>query len=177
LLVQWLAPLASEAPELIVAGLFAWRLRGDGALGTLLSAKVNQWTLLVGSLPLAFLAGGGHHGLSLDLRQTEEFLLTGTQALLALAVVLDLRFRRREAVTLLLFLAQLPFPSPSVRLGFSAAYTVAAVWLLVGHRRYIAPVVRTAIRTADPLPRSWPRNQAAGPSAAPDRGSKARLSG
>src|SRR5262249_22787069 len=123
LLVQWLAPLASEAPELIVAGLFAWRLRGAGALGTLLSSNVDQWTLLVGSLPLAFIAGGGHHGLNLDSRQTEEFLLTATQALLALAVVLDLRFRRREAVALLvLFLAQLPFSSPSVRLAFSAAY-------------------------------------------------------
>ena len=29
LLVQWLAPLASEAPELLVAGLFAWRLNTE----------------------------------------------------------------------------------------------------------------------------------------------------
>ena len=29
LLVQWLAPLASEAPELLVAGLFAWRLKHE----------------------------------------------------------------------------------------------------------------------------------------------------
>lgn len=59
LLVQWLAPLASEAPELIVAVVFAWRLRGDDGLGALLSSKVNQWTLLIGCLPLAYLAGGG----------------------------------------------------------------------------------------------------------------------
>jgi cation:H+ antiporter len=51
-LVQWLAPLASEAPEFIVAGLFAWRLQTNAALGALVSSKVNQWTLLVGSLPL-----------------------------------------------------------------------------------------------------------------------------
>ena len=142
LLVQWLAPLASEAPELIVAGLFAWRLRGDGALGTLLSSKVNQWTLLVGSLPLAYLAGGGHGALHLDARQTEEFLLTATQALLAVAVVLDLRFRRREALALLvLFLAQFPFPSTSVRLFFSGIYLAVAVALLVRHRRNIRPTV------------------------------------
>ncbi|MET0421263.1 MAG: sodium:proton exchanger, partial [Acidimicrobiia bacterium] len=49
LLVQWVAPLASEAPELLVAGLFAWRLQTSAGLGTLLSSKVNQWTLLVGS--------------------------------------------------------------------------------------------------------------------------------
>jgi cation:H+ antiporter len=34
-LVQWLAPLASEAPEFIIAGLFAWRLQSDTALGAL----------------------------------------------------------------------------------------------------------------------------------------------
>ena len=48
LLVQWLAPLASEAPELLVAGLYAWRLNTNAGLGTLVSSKVNQWTLLVG---------------------------------------------------------------------------------------------------------------------------------
>ena len=115
LLVQWLAPLASEAPELIVACLFAWRLRAGDALGTLLSSKVNQWTLLVGSLPLAYLAGGGSHGLQLDARQTEEFFLTSAQALLALAVVIDLRFNRREAIALLaLFVLQFPFPSTTM---------------------------------------------------------------
>ena len=54
LLVQWVAPLASEAPELLVAGLFAWRLNTNAGLGALVSSKVNQWTLLVGTLPLVF---------------------------------------------------------------------------------------------------------------------------
>jgi cation:H+ antiporter len=160
LLVQWLAPLASEAPELIVAALFAWRLRGDGALGTLLSSKVNQWTLLVGSLPLAYLAGGGHGALHLDSRQTEEFLLTATQALLAVAVVLDLRFRRREALALLaLFLVQFPFPATSVRLTFSAVYLAVAVTLVVRQRRYLRPTVRaisSAPGTAAEIPAPAP---------------------
>lgn len=145
-LVQWVAPLASEAPELIVAALFAWRLRGGDALGTLLSSKVNQWTLLVGSIPLAFLAGGGGASFALDARQSEEFLLTATQALLALAVVLDLSFRRLEAVALLvLFLVQLPFPQTDVRLALAAVYTVAAVGLLVRQRRHIPLVARAAL--------------------------------
>jgi cation:H+ antiporter len=50
LLVQWLAPLASEAPELLVAGLFAFRGKGDKGLGTVLAAEVSQWTLLVGAI-------------------------------------------------------------------------------------------------------------------------------
>ena len=145
LLVQWVAPLASEAPELIVAGLFAWRLRGSDALGTLLSSKVNQWTLLVGSLPLAYFLGGGHSSLPLDARQTEEFLLTATQALLALAVIMDLRIRRREAVALLaLFVVQLPFPQTDVRLVISAVYTVAAVAYFVRQRGQIVPVAAAA---------------------------------
>ena len=37
--MQWLAPLASEAPELLVAGLFAWRLNTNAALGTLVSLE------------------------------------------------------------------------------------------------------------------------------------------
>jgi len=57
-------------------------------LGMLLSAKVNQWTLLVGSLWVAYtLGGGGGAPLPLDDRQTEEFLLTSAQALLAFAVL------------------------------------------------------------------------------------------
>ena len=48
LLVKWIAPTASEAPELLVATLFAWRLATRTGLGALISSKVNQWTLLVG---------------------------------------------------------------------------------------------------------------------------------
>ena len=53
-LISLVAPLASEAPELIVAGMFAWRLQSSTGLGALMSSKVNQWTLLVGTLPIVF---------------------------------------------------------------------------------------------------------------------------
>ncbi len=58
-LVQWVAPLASEFPEFLVAGLLAWRLRADAALGALVSSKVNQWTLLIGCLPIAYAISSG----------------------------------------------------------------------------------------------------------------------
>ena len=99
LLVQWLAPLASEAPELLVAAVLALRGSDDSALGMLLSAKVNQWTLLVGSLPIAFIAGGGTaSGIALDARQTEEFILTAAQTILGFAVLVDLRLAIWESV-------------------------------------------------------------------------------
>ena len=77
LLVQWLAPLASEAPELLVAGMFAWRLSTTSGLSTLVSSKVNQWTLLVGTLPIVFsIASATTHGLPLNSVQREELWVT-----------------------------------------------------------------------------------------------------
>jgi len=161
LLVQWLAPLASEAPELLVAGVLALRGNGGAALGTLLSSKVNQWTLLVGSLPLAFLAGGGDAGgILLDARQTEEFILTATQTILGFAVLVDLRLARWESIALfVLFAAQFPFPQPIVRLGFSGAYVALAVALLIARRRAVVALID---------PRKWePARASSSPSAAP----------
>jgi hypothetical protein len=62
---------------------------------------VNQWTLLVGALPIAYIvAGGALSGLPLDERQTEELLLTSAQSLLATLLICDLDFSRTEAVLL-----------------------------------------------------------------------------
>ena len=138
LLVQWLAPLASEAPEFIVALLFAWRGKGAAALGLLISAKVNQWTLLIGSLPIAYGVGGGPVALHLDGRQVEEFLLTATQTLLGLAVLLSLRFPRWAAWTLLgLFAVQFAVPGQTGRYVLSAIYLVLAVVAVVRNRQYV----------------------------------------
>lgn len=142
LLVQWLAPLSSEAPELIVATIFAWRLHAADGLGMLLSAKVNQWTLLVGSLWVAYTLGGGAGApLPLDDRQTEEFLLTSAQALLAFGVLADLRFGLWEAAAIFgLFILQFPFPNTQVRLVLSAIYMVVAIALLVRKRGYLPAI-------------------------------------
>ncbi len=152
LLVQWLAPLSSEAPELIVATIFAWRLHAADGLGMLLSAKVNQWTLLVGSLWVAYtLGGGGGAPLPLDDRQTEEFLLTSAQALLAFAVLADLRFGLWEAAAIFgLFILQFPFPTTDVRLVFSAIYMVVAIALLARKRGYLPGIFASIGRWEPP---------------------------
>jgi cation:H+ antiporter len=140
LLVQWVAPLASESPEFVIALLFAWRRRGTLGLSALISSKVNQWTLLVGALPIAFvIAGGALGGLPLDERQTEELLLTSAQSLLATLLICDLDFSRVEAVLLAaLFGVQLFFPSTEVRYAFAVLYIVIFVLLLLQspERRY-----------------------------------------
>jgi len=133
LLVQWVAPLASESPEFVIAILFALRARGAVGLGALISSKVNQWTLLVGALPVAYmLAGGSWRGLPLDGRQTEELLLTSAQSLLATVLICQLSFTRAQAVLLAaLFLVQLVFPDPSVRVAFCVLYLALVVGMLV----------------------------------------------
>ncbi len=59
LLIQWLAPLASESPEIIVAVLFALRGNPNDGLTTLISSQVNQLTLLVGSIVVVFSISAG----------------------------------------------------------------------------------------------------------------------
>lgn len=113
LLVQWLAPIASEAPEFIVALMFAFRGNAGLALGSLLSSKLNQWTLLVGMIPgvYAVSSGGLSPSINLDSHQFQEILLTAGQSLFAVALLLDLRLHVREAFwLLLLFTAQLLSP-------------------------------------------------------------------
>jgi cation:H+ antiporter len=152
LLVQWLAPLASEAPEFIIATIFAARGKGTAAIATLISSKVNQWTLLIGSLPLAHLAGGGGYSLELDSRQIEEVLLTATQTLMGVALILALRFSRASALALLvLFVVQFPFTSTQGRLVLCGVYAVVAIAGLIINRSNLAATVRapfvgTAIR-------------------------------
>jgi cation:H+ antiporter len=152
LLVQWVAPLASEAPEFIVAILFAVHGRGADAIGTLISSKVNQWTLLVGSLPVAYLAGGGVTALPLDGRQVEEFLLTAAQTLLGVAALLSLRFPRWLGFTLLgLFGMGYAVPGQACRYLLCALYGGIAVVALARGRRHILPTLAAPFRRV-PVP-------------------------
>ncbi len=156
-LVQWLAPLASEAPELLVAGLFAWRLNTNAALGTLVSSKVNQWTLLVGTLPIVFaISSSGFHGLPIDAVQREELFLTAAQSFFALAVLLNLSMSLREAGFLFgLFWIQfvlgavVPEEVHGVeRIGVGIVYVILGLWLLVGHRDRVRGLLRDGFRAS-----------------------------
>jgi cation:H+ antiporter len=148
LLVQWVAPLASEAPEFIVAILFAVHGKGSDAIGMLISSKVSQWTMLVGSLPLAYLAGGGGTALVLDGRQVEEFLLTAGQTVLGVAALLTLRFPRWLAFTLLgLFAVQYAVPGQAGRYLLCAIYGGIALVALIRNRRYVLPALTAPFRT------------------------------
>ena len=118
-----MAPLASEAPELLVAGLYAWHLNTTNGLSTLVSSKINQWTLLVGTLPLVF----------------------------AVAVLVNLTLNVREAVALTgLFLVQFALaalvPGAGELLALSVVYLVLAAAMLRARHR-LGLLVRDSLRT------------------------------
>jgi len=117
LLVQWLAPLASEAPEFLVAMLFAWRAQAIAALRVMVSSTVNQWTLLIATLPLVYsVAKGQPAAMPLDSRQIQEILLTAAQSAFALTLATRFVIGRWEALALFgLFGIQISLPTDAVR--------------------------------------------------------------
>ncbi|TFD93555.1 sodium:proton exchanger [Cryobacterium lactosi] len=153
-LVQWLAPLASEAPEFIIAVLFALRGMGTAAIGTLIASKINQWTLLVGSLPIAhYFGGGGGLDLALDPRQVEEFVLTASQTVMGVAIIIALRFHRWSALALVaLFAVQFVVTDTSGRYVLSAVHLGIAAVLFWVHRRDILPALAAPFRRSLPEP-------------------------
>jgi cation:H+ antiporter len=155
LLVKWLAPLASEAPELIVAGLFAWRLNANAGLGALVSSKVNQWTLLVGTLPVVFaISSGASHGLPLGALQREELFVTAAQSAFAVAALASRSMSRREAQWILgLFLVQFVLQGvlsgdleQHVRIGVGVVYLIGAAILIVRDRRSLPALLHDGLR-------------------------------
>lgn len=156
LLVQWLAPIASEAPEFTVAIMLALRGHAGIALGSLISAKLNQWTLLVGMIP-------GVYGISsaslknpipMGAFQMNEILLTAAQSLLAVALLAGMRFGMKGALLLFgLFVGQfispylidsfpgiLPLSSDAghVHLLLTSVYLFASGWVLYVHRKRLS---------------------------------------
>jgi cation:H+ antiporter len=171
LLVQWLAPLASEAPELLVVALYAWRLKTSEALTAVVSSKINQWTLLVGTLPLVFaIASGGLHGLPVEPTQRQELLLTAAQTVFAVAILVNLSISLREAFALFgLFWAQFilgaivpPSAKGTELLILSAVYIALGVWILARKHGDFRHLLRDGFRT--PYSELEPEAAAEGPS-------------
>jgi cation:H+ antiporter len=176
LLVQWLAPIASEAPEFIVAIMFAWRGQASLALGSLLSAKLNQWTLLVGMIPGVFAVSHGSldHAIPMGSLQMSEILLTAAQSALAVVLLSTLRLSLSGAVLLFsLFVGQLvmhgmtgasaasTFGAPTNQVMFSVLYLTAAVALFLAQPSHLMRL-REGVRVGVARGRrtSQPRGQA-----------------
>lgn len=132
-LIQWVAPFLSEMPEsltaFIWAGMIVFAAKG---LSNMVSAKLNQWTLLIATIPLAYSVGVGHLAtVPLTAQVTDEVFLTAAQSLFGLVLLLTLRFGLREAFALLiLFVAQFFIPVESIRLIIAWIYIALAIFFL-----------------------------------------------
>ena len=144
-LVQWLAPIASEAPEFIIAALWTLRGQAQAAIGALISSKVNQWTLLVGTIPLVYsISSGRIVPMPLDARQDQEILLTAAQSIFAVVVLMNLNLSLWEAGGLFtLFMTQLVYPE--IRVEVSILYIVLAVVLLFRRTHDLLPLIREGL--------------------------------
>lgn len=123
-LIQLVAPVATETPEIVVATLFA--LRGDPGTGiaVCISSAFIKFTLLTGSMVVIFsLSAGEVLAFPLDNRQATEFLLTASVALFGLALVASRPLDWRAAALLLgLFATRWFFPDAEQRLWLSLIY-------------------------------------------------------
>jgi len=152
LLVQWLAPIASEAPEFIVSIMFALRAQAGLALGSLISSKLNQWTLLVGMIPMVYGISSKQfiQPIPMDSFQMHEIMLTAGQSLLGVILLAPLQLSIGQAMLLFtLFIGQFVspwlFPKLDAKAGsgdllhqlFSAAYIAISLGIFLRSPRRV----------------------------------------
>jgi cation:H+ antiporter len=146
--VQWVAPFLSEFPEKVSAFYWAQRVdRAPMALMNMVSSNINQWTILAAMIPLVYgwshaAAGGAWIPFHFDPAQRLEIALTLAQSLLALLLLLEMKFEWWEA-TLLFVLWLVQFLQPHWREPVLALYLAWSAFLIVmfaaGRRRFAAP--------------------------------------
>ena len=133
-LIQWLAPLASESPEIIIASLFAMKGRSLESISIILSSQANQMSLLIGSMGAIFsFATSSLISFPLNDTQGVEFLLTSAFALLQISMILWGKFKLQMPVLLLIiFFVQLIITDTSIRAYLSIAiYMFALIYLIL----------------------------------------------
>ena len=143
ILIQWIAPLASESPEIIIAVLFTLRSNPQAGLTTLVSSEVNQLTLLVGSITIVFsISAGEVLSFPLDHRQSIEFMLTAAVSAFAIILIAPRVLGPRVGLVLLgLFIVHLFFSDSGQRLIFSYIYFGLAIFLIVVDRGRIRQLI------------------------------------
>lgn len=166
-MIQWIAPLASESPELIVVTVLVMKARSTAGFNALISSKLNQWTLLIGTLAVVYSIALGQYGvLEFDFKQALEIWLTAAQSFFAMAILVDFTISLREAVGLLvLFLSQVLIEfyilkgmalsaeaaealSNDFLLAFTVIYVVLGVALFIQRRHAVVELLGLAGDTA-----------------------------
>jgi cation:H+ antiporter len=148
LLLQWLVPVATETPELVVAIVLLMHGRGGQSIAVLLAGAVSQYTLALGTLPIAFLAGAGAGPLPLQPREQIELFLTAGIALYAVSALVRLRLNRGDAsIMLMLFAIQFLLPSVFTRVALGVIFMALALDVFLAEGRRGLPALVSALRS------------------------------
>jgi cation:H+ antiporter len=130
LVIQWLAPVISEFPELASTFYFA-RQEHKASVGlvNIVSSNINQWTLLLAMLPITFsVSRRAVSAIPFDAQQQSELLLTIAQSAVALTFLLNMAFEWWEALAMFgLFAVQFVLPA---FLGEEARAWITRVFLV-----------------------------------------------
>ncbi len=127
--VQWVAPFLSEFPEKLSA--FNWarqKSKAPMALTNFVSSSINQWTILVATVPFIYSFGLGHPAAVIfDEHQRTEILLTIVQSYLGFLFLAGMDFSFLEAAGLfVLWIVQLFVPG--VREAITVVYGIWALF-------------------------------------------------
>ncbi|MFC4449228.1 sodium:calcium antiporter [Halorussus aquaticus] len=147
-MIQWIAPLASESPELIVVAYLVNKARSTAGFNALISSKLNQWTLLIGTLAVVYSIAAGSIGtLPFDEKQAAEIWITAAQSFFAIGVLTNFEISVREAVVLLvLFTSQVVAEfwviqtmgeAQATELSILILYAYTALYLVLGAALFV----------------------------------------
>lgn len=147
LLIQSVVPAATESPEFVVVAVLIANHRPAQGMALFLSSAVSQWTLGLGALPLAYLAGGGGPIMPLAPREQLELAFTIAMTLFVVAALATLEPQRFDVVLVTtIFAAQLLYPAAILRVFATFVLLVFALDLLVHRRRHVVPTLGAVLR-------------------------------
>ena len=133
--VQWVAPFLSEFPEKLSAFNWARRVKkAPMALTNFVSSSINQWTVLVATVPFIYAYGlGRFEPIVFDGHQRQEILLTIVQSYLGFLFLASMDFSFVEALGLFcLWIIQ--FFVPGIRQEITMVY---GIWATVETAQFI----------------------------------------
>jgi cation:H+ antiporter len=146
LLIQSVIPLFTETPELVVAFTLTSHRRPAQGVGLLLASAVTQSTLVLASVSVAYLLGGGGAALALPGRGRVELLLTAATILMAVAALASLKPKPVDGwIMTAAFGLQPIFTSWLARLFVALALLTFAADILLSQRRGLGAAVRAAL--------------------------------
>ena len=154
LFIQWVAPFLSEFPEKLSAMYWA-RQKGKAAMAlmNMVSANINQWTMLAAMIPMVYsMSVGRPTFVPFDEHQRAEILLTIAQSLLGMLLLMNMSFHIVEAAGIFL-LWFLQFLVPGLHVPVTLIYLA---WSAYEAFRML--VVRRHVEAWHALTEVWTRH-------------------